>query len=146
MPSREATTHWQGDLQTGNGTVTLDSSNAGSFPVSFPSRAADAAGGLTSPEELIAAAHSACYAMSLSNGLTQGGNPPETLDVSAHVTLGRGDSGLAITSIVLTVEGTVPGIDDAAFQAAAETAKSGCIVSRALAAVPSITLEARLRP
>ena len=144
MPSRDATTHWQGDLQTGGGTVTLDSSNAGQFPVSFPSRAGEP-DGQTSPEELIAAAHSACYAMSLSNGLTQAGHPPTTLDVSAEVTLGRDDSGLLITSIALTVDATVPGVDDAAFQAAAAAAKAGCPISRALAAVPEISLSATLR-
>jgi lipoyl-dependent peroxiredoxin len=143
MPSRDATTSWQGDLQTGSGTVTLDSSNAGSFAVSFPSRAGDP-NGQTSPEELIAAAHSACYAMSLSNGLSTAGHPPQTLDVSAEVTLGRNDSGLAITGIVLTVEASVDGIDDEAFQEAAATAKAGCPVSKALAAVP-IELVARLR-
>lgn len=145
MPSRDATTHWTGDLQNGSGEVTLDSSNAGTFPVTFPSRAADTSDGKTSPEELIAAAHSACYAMSLSNGLTQAGTPPTTLDVSAEVTLGRDDSGLLITSIVLTVEAVVPGCDDAAFQAAAAKAKDGCPISRALGAVPSITLSATLR-
>jgi lipoyl-dependent peroxiredoxin len=143
MPSRDATTSWQGDLQTGSGTVTLDSSNAGSFAVSFPSRAGDP-DGQTSPEELIAAAHSACYAMSLSNGLSTAGSPPQALDVSAEVTLGRNDSGLAITSIVLTVEASVPGIGDEAFQEAAAAAKAGCPVSKALAAVP-IELVARLR-
>lgn len=144
MPSRDATTHWQGDLQTGSGTVMLDSSNAGQFPVSFPTRAGEP-DGQTSPEELIAAAHSACYAMSLSNGLTQAGHPPTTLDVSAEVTLGRDDSGLLITTIALTVDASVPGLDDDAFQAAAATAKAGCPISRALAAVPEITLSATLR-
>jgi len=146
MPSRDATTHWHGDLQTGSGTVTLDSSNAGQFPVSFPTRAGDP-DGQTSPEELIAAAHSACYAMSLSNGLAQAGTPAAELDVTAEVTLGRPEGGgLAITSVALTVEATVPGIDDAAFAEAAAVAKAGCPVSRALAAVPSITVQARLRP
>ena len=145
MPSRDATTHWQGDLKPGSGTVTLDSSNAGSFAVSFPTRAGDP-DGQTSPEELIAAAHSACYAMSLSGGLAKAGTPVEELDVTAEVTLGRPDGGgLTITSVVLTVEATVPGVDDAAFQEAATVAKAGCPVSRALAAVPSITVEARLR-
>ncbi len=145
MPSRDATTHWQGDLKTGSGTVTLDSSNAGSFDVSFPARAGDP-DGQTSPEELIAAAHSACYAMSLSNGLAEAGTPAQDLDVSAEVTLGRGDGGgLAITSIVLTVEATVPDLDAATFQEAASVAKAGCPVSKALAAVGSITVQARLR-
>lgn len=144
MPSRDATTHWHGDLQTGGGTVTLDSSNAGSFAVSFPTRAGDP-DGQTSPEELIAAAHSACYAMSLSNGLAQAGTPVESMDVSAEVTLGRPEGGLAITSIVLTVEATVPGLDQAGLEAAAAVAKVGCPVSKALAGVPSITVEATLR-
>lgn len=145
MPSRDATTHWHGDLATGSGTVTLDSSNAGSFAVSFPTRAGDP-DGQTSPEELIAAAHSACYAMNLSNALATAGTPVEELDVSVEVTLGRNDGGgLGITTIVLTVEGTVPGVDDEAFQAAALAAKESCIVTKALAGVPSITLEAKLR-
>jgi osmotically inducible protein OsmC len=134
MPSRDATTHWHGDLKTGSGTVTLDSSNAGQFPVSFPTRAGDP-NGQTSPEELIAAAHSACYAMSLSGALARAGTPVQELDVSAEVTVDRAEGGgLTITSI-----------DDAAFQEAAAAAKAGCPVSRALAAVPSITLKARLR-
>jgi osmotically inducible protein OsmC len=146
MPSRDATTHWHGDLKTGSGTVTLDSSAAGSFPVSFPTRAGDP-DGQTSPEELIAAAHSACYAMSLSNGLAEAGTPATALDVSAEVTLGRPEGGgLAITSVVLTVEGTVPGIDAAGFAEAANVAKAGCPVSRALAGVPSITVETTLLP
>jgi osmotically inducible protein OsmC len=145
MPSRDATTHWHGDLKTGSGTVTLDSSNAGQFPVSFPTRAGDP-NGQTSPEELIAAAHSACYAMSLSGALARAGTPVQELDVSAEVTVDRAEGGgLTITSIELTVEAAVDGIDDAAFQEAAAAAKAGCPVSRALAAVPSITLKARLR-
>ena len=145
MPSRDATTHWHGDLRTGSGTVTLDSSNAGQFPVSFPTRAGDP-DGQTSPEELIAAAHSACYAMSLSNGLAQAGTPAQELAVTAVVTLARPDGALAIISVALTVEATVPGIDEAALTEAAAVAKAGCPVSKALAAVPSITVQARLRP
>jgi osmotically inducible protein OsmC len=143
MPTRDATTQWQGDLQTGTGLVTLDSSNAGQFPVTFPSRAGEP-DGHTSPEELIAAAHSACYAMSLSNGLTTAGTPPTSLAVTAEVELGRNDSGLAITSITLTVDGTVEGITAEAFAAAAAEAKAGCPVSKALAGVASITVNATL--
>jgi len=143
MPVRDATTQWQGDLQTGTGLVTLDSSNAGQFPVTFPSRAGEP-DGHTSPEELIAAAHSACYAMSLSNGLSTAGTPPTSLAVSAEVELGRDDTGLAITSIKLTVDGTVPGITADAFQAAAAEAKAGCPISKALAGVASITVTATL--
>ena len=145
MPSRDATTNWHGDLQTGAGTVTLDSSSAGTFPVSFPTRSSETANGQTSPEELVAAAHSACYAMSLSRELAKAGTPAESLDVTAEVTLGRlPEGGLGLTSIVLSVEAVVPGSDDAAFQAAAAQAKVGCPISKALAAVP-ISLEARLR-
>ncbi len=144
MPSRDATTHWTGDLRTGSGNVTLDSSNAGQFPVSFPTRAGDPEG-QTSPEELIAAAHSACYAMSFTNLLKKAGTPATDLDVSAEVTVDLTDAGLVISSVRLNVEGTVPDIDDAAFQEVANAAKESCPVSRALAAVPSITLEAKLR-
>ena len=143
MPVRDATTQWQGDLQTGTGLVTLDSSNAGQFPVTFPSRAGEP-DGHTSPEELIAAGHSACYAMSLSNGLTTAGTPPTSLAVSAEVELGRDDSGLAITSIRLTVDGTVPGTTQEAFAEAAATAKAGCPISKALAGVARITVTATL--
>ena len=143
MPVRDATTQWTGDLQTGSGVTTLDSSNAGQFPVTFPTRAGEP-DGHTSPEELVAAAHSACYAMSLSNGLTQAGTPPTSLSVSAEVELGRDDTGLAITSIRLTVDGTVPGTTQEAFAEAAATAKAGCPISKALAGVASITVTATL--
>ena len=120
MPSRDATTHWTGDLRTGSGNVTLDSSNAGQFPVSFPTRAGDPEG-QTSPEELIAAAHSACYAMSLSNLLKKAGTPAHRdLDVSAEVTVDLTDAGLVISSVRLNVEGTVPDIDDAALSGGRE--------------------------
>jgi lipoyl-dependent peroxiredoxin len=143
MPVRDATTQWQGDLQTGSGVVTFDSSNAGQFPVTFPSRAGEP-DGMTSPEELVAAAHSACYAMSLANGLTQAGTPPTSLSVSAEVELGRNDTGLAITSIRLTVDGTVPGATPESFEAAAVAAKAGCPISKALAGVEDISVTATL--
>ncbi len=143
MPTRDATTQWTGDLKTGTGVVTLDSSNAGQFPVTFPSRAGEP-DGHTSPEELVAAAHSACYAMSLSNGLTLAGTPPTTLSVSAEVELGRDDAGLAIVAIRLTVDGTVPGATTESFAAAAAVAKAGCPISKALAGVPDITVTATL--
>jgi osmotically inducible protein OsmC len=142
MPSRDATTHWEGGLQTGKGDVTLDSSNAGQFPVSFPTRSGDP-NGQTSPEELIAAAHSACYAMSLSNLLEQNGHPPTSLDVSAEVTLGRVPDGLAITTIALTVRGSASGVDNAEFDKLAQTAKESCPVSKALTGT-TITLDAAL--
>jgi osmotically inducible protein OsmC len=143
MTSRDATTHWEGGLQSGKGEVTLDSSNAGQFAVSFPRRIGDAEG-QTSPEELIAAAHSACFAMSLSNLLEQAGHPPTTLDVTAEVTLGRTAEGLGISSVALTARGTALGVDAEEFGRLAQTAKESCPVSKALASVPSITLDATL--
>jgi osmotically inducible protein OsmC len=142
MPSRDATTHWEGGLQAGKGQVTLDSSNAGQFEVSFPTRAGNP-DGHTSPEELVAAAHSACYAMSLSNLLEQDGHPPATLDVSAEVTLDRTAAGFEITGIALTVRATVPGVDAGGFAGFALTAKETCPVSKALAGT-TITLDAAL--
>ena len=143
MPTRTARTAWNGTLQEGAGQVELSSSKVGTFDVNFPKRAADDAGGVTSPEELIAAAHAACFAMSLSNEIGKAGGTPQALDVSADVTLGRDDSGLAITAIKLTVRGEVEGLDADGFQQAAQAAKVGCPVSKALAAV-DITLDAAL--
>ena len=136
MPTRTATTAWSGTLQQGSGRVEMASSGIGTYEVSFPKRAADDAGGTTSPEELIAAAHSACYAMSLSNEVATGGGTPKTLDVRADVALGPDpQGGFKLTGITLTVSGEVEGLDDAGFAAAAERAKIGCPVSKALTGV-----------
>ena len=136
MPTRTAKTAWTGTLQEGSGQVDLSSSGVGTYEVSFPKRAADEAGGTTSPEELVAAAHSACYAMSLANQVSQAGGTPKSLDVQADVTLGSDPAGgLKLTGIVLTVRGEVDGMDADAFQTAAEAAKKGCPISKALAAV-----------
>jgi osmotically inducible protein OsmC len=145
MPTRSARTAWNGGLQDGSGQVELTSSGAGTFDVNFPKRAAEDAGGTTSPEELVAAAHSACYAMSLSNLLTEAGGTVQALDVSAAVTLGADQEagGFKLTGIVLTVRGEVDGLDDAAFKDAAAKAKAECPISKALAAV-DITLDAAL--
>ena len=141
MPTRSARTAWNGTLQQGSGRVELTSSGVGTYDVSFPKRAADDAGGTTSPEELIAAAHSACYAMSLSNEVAQAGGTPRTLDVQADVSLGPDPAGgFRLTGIRLTVSGEVDGLDAAGFQAAAESAKVGCPVSKALTGV-DITLD-----
>ena len=144
MTMRTATTQWQGDLQTGSGVATLDSSGSGSFPVTFPARTGEPEGH-TSPEELIAAAHSACFSMALSGGLTRAGTPPTSLTVTAEVELGRDDAGLAIVAVRLTVEGTVPGATQESFAEAAAAAKAGCPVSKALASVPDISVSATLR-
>lgn len=144
MPTRTGRTAWNGGLQDGSGQVELTSSGAGTFEVSFPKRAADDADGTTSPEELIGAAHSACYAMSLSNEIAKAGGTPVALDVSADVTLGPDPAGgFQLTAIKLTVRAEVEGLDEDAFQTAAGAAKVGCPVSKALTAVP-ITLDAAL--
>lgn len=141
MPTRTATTAWTGTLQEGSGQVALTSSGAGTFDVSFPKRSADDADGTTSPEELIAAAHSACYSMALSAEVARAGGTPKTLDVRADVSLGADPAGgFRLTGITITVSGEVEGLDAAGFEAAAQAAKVGCPVSKALAAV-DITLD-----
>ncbi|MFB7330134.1 OsmC family protein [Streptomyces adustus] len=137
--TRSAHTVWEGNLLEGNGVVTFDSSGIGQQPVSWPSRA-EKANGKTSPEELIAAAHSSCFSMALSHGLAGAGTPPTKLVTSADVTFQPGEG---ITGIHLTVEGSVPGIDNDAFVAAAEEAKKNCPVSQALTGT-TITLSAKL--
>jgi osmotically inducible protein OsmC len=145
MPTRTARTAWNGTLEQGSGQVELSSSKVGTYEVSFPKRAAEDAGGTTSPEELIAAAHSACFAMQLSANVAQAGGTPESLEVSADVSLGpdQQNGGFRITGIRLTVRGEVPGLDAAGFEKAAQEAKAGCPVSKALAGV-DITLDAAL--
>ena len=137
--TRTARTAWEGNLVHGKGTVTMASSGIGQFPVSWPARSEEP-NGLTSPEELIAGAHSACFSMALAHGLTQAGTPPKTLDTQADVTF---QPGTGITGIHLTVTGDVPGLDADAFEKAAADAKANCPVSQALKAVP-ITLDAAL--
>jgi osmotically inducible protein OsmC len=136
---RTAEAHWEGSLMEGQGEVELVSSGVGSFEVSWPSRA-EQANGKTSPEELIAAAHSTCFSMALSHGLAGAGTPPTTIDTRADVTF---QPGTGITGIKLTVTGVVPGIDADAFEAAAQDAKKNCPVSQALTGT-TITLEASL--
>ena len=138
---RTMSTTWHGTLMEGSGTIHAAGSGAfGALPVSWPSRAEEP-DGRTSPEELIAAAHSAGFSMALSAGLARAGTPAERLDTSATVTFVPGEG---ITRVALSVRGTVPGIEAAAFVAAAEGAKAGCPVSKALAGVPEITLDAAL--
>lgn len=144
MPTRTAQTAWTGTLQDGGGSVALVSSGLANFDVSFPTRAADDAGGWTSPEELIAAAHSACYAMALSAEIAGAGGTPVDLDVRADVGLGPDPAGgFHLTGITLTVRGRVDGLDEAGFIAAAQRAKEGCPVSKALTGV-KIELDAAL--
>jgi osmotically inducible protein OsmC len=138
---RTAEVTWHGSLMEGSGTIDRVGSGAfGPLDVTWASRAEDPAG-RTSPEELIAAAHASCYSMALSHGLAQAGTPPDRLSTSATVTF---VPGTGITKIALTVRAAVPGLDADAFLAQAEEAKANCPVSKALASVPEITLDAAL--
>jgi lipoyl-dependent peroxiredoxin len=134
MPTRSARTTWTGGLQDGTGTVSLVSSGVGSYEVSFPKRAAENADGTTSPEELIAAAHTACFAMQFSALLGAAGGSSQSLDVTADVSLGPDPAGgFRITGIVLTVSGSAQGVSADQFAKIAQDAKSSCPVSKALA-------------
>jgi osmotically inducible protein OsmC len=137
--TRTASAHWEGSLMEGRGEVSLDSSNAGSFGVTWAARSAEP-NGVTSPEELIAAAHSTCFSMALSHALAQAGNPPATVDTTAEVDF---KPGTGITGIRLKVRAAVPGVTAEQFAEFAGQAKENCPVSQALKAVP-ISLEAEL--
>jgi lipoyl-dependent peroxiredoxin len=137
--TRTANAHWEGTLKEGKGTVSLDSSGIGSYDVSWPARTEEP-NGVTSPEELIAAAHSTCYSMSLSNVLTKAGHTVETIDTRADVTFQPGEG---ITGSHLTTRASVPGISAEEFATFAEEAKTACPVSGALSGT-TITLEATL--
>jgi len=139
---RRAEVRWHGSLLEGSGTIDSTTSGAiGGLGVTWKARSEDEHGGLTSPEELIAAAHAACLSMALSGGLARADTPADELRTSATVTFQPGEG---ITRIALTVEGSVPGIDGVAFEEAALAAKENCPVSKALAGVPEVTLEAWL--
>lgn len=141
---RSAHTTWEGDLRSGSGHFDLESSGAISDEeVTFASRF-EQPGGKTSPEELIAAAHATCLSMALANGLAQEGYAPKKLETDAQVTLDNAGGGFQITKIHLTVRGEVDGLEEEGFQQAAEQAKENCPVSKALAAVPDISLDAAL--
>lgn len=141
---RRAEASWSGPLSTGSGSVTAVSSAAFSdLPVSWAART-EAAGGKTSPEELVAAAHAACFAMALSGALVRAGTPPERLDVAAEVTFDKLEPGWRVVSSALTVRGRVPGISVADFNAAAEQTKTGCPISQALIGNVALSVEATL--
>jgi osmotically inducible protein OsmC len=141
---RRAEVVWKGDLTSGSGEIV--SSGSGALPslnVNWTSRTEES-GGSTSPEELIAAAHASCFSMALSHGLAQAGHAPDQLDVSAVVTFEQVEGGWKIATSELEVQGTVPGMDEAAFREAAEQAKDGCPVSGALKGNVEMTVKARL--
>ena len=141
---RRAEAAWSGDLASGSGTVSAVSSKVFTdLPVSWAART-EAPGGKTSPEELVAAAHAACFSMALSAALGRAGTPPERLDVSAEVTFDKLDAGWRVVSSALTVRGRVPGCDAAAFKSAAEGARDGCPISVALTGNVQLSVEATL--
>lgn len=142
--TRRATVVWEGDLMKGGGRVTAATS--GIFrdeAVTWASRTEDA-GGRTSPEELLAAAHASCFSMALSMALAKGGHPPTRLEVAAAVTFDKAGEGFRVTKSELEVRGTVPGIEAAAFEQAAEGAKDGCPISQALKGNVAMSVKASL--
>ncbi|HEY2564320.1 MAG TPA: OsmC family protein [Acidimicrobiales bacterium] len=141
MPAK-GTAEWKGDVPTGTGTFTAGDTITGDY--TYKSRFEDGPG--SNPEQLIAAAHAACFSMALSNILAQAGTPPDSVRTEATVTLRPVDGAPTITNIALVTVGQVPGLDEDAFVEHAREAKAGCPVSRALAGVPEITLEASLAP
>lgn len=142
MTTNTATAQWQGDLKSGTGEFELGQ-KAFKGAYSFKSRFEGAPG--TNPEELIAAAHAACFSMAFSNELDKAGFKPNSVHTEAKVTLGKDETGFGITDITLTVDGDVPGISESKFLEIGEAAKKGCPISKALASVPTITLVATLK-
>ena len=137
MPTRTARTAWNGGLQDGSGQVELTSSKAGTFDVDFPKRSSESPQGQTSPEELIAAAHAACFAMSLSNEIATAGGTPHGIEVNAEVDLGPDPKagGFILTAIRLKASIEADGLHDDGFRGAVDAAEAGCPVSKALAAI-----------
>jgi osmotically inducible protein OsmC len=143
MPKRKADARWEGAIKDGGGTVKLGS---GAFegPYTFKSRFEEGEHPQTNPEELIGAAHAGCFSMALSGILTEAGTPPDSIETTAEVEVRMSGGEPSITRIVLTTRGKVPGVDEAAFKEAAEGAKAGCPVSKALGGVETIELDATL--
>jgi len=143
VPTRNATAVWEGGLQTGKGTFSGQMGALGGN-YSFPSRFGDGAGGQTSPEELIAAAHASCIAMALSAGLEKAGTPPTRVEARAACTIEKVGDGFRVTRMALTIRGAVPGVSAEQFVQAAEAAKVGCPISNALNPSIQVTLDAKL--
>ena len=139
MATRRAEAVWEGGLSDGHGTAELESGVAGSLDVNW--RARTEGGAETSPEELLAAAHAACFSMALSHTLEEAGNPPEKLSVAAAVSFEPVEGGFGVTTSKLRVRGTVPGVDEDAFREAASAAAEGCPISQALAGNVEISVE-----
>lgn len=141
---RRAEATWSGDLTSGSGAVSAVSSGAfAQLPVTWAART-ETSDGKTSPEELVAAAHAACFSMALSGGLAKAGHPPDRLEVAAEVTFDKADAGWGVKSSALTVRGRVPGMSEEEFRKAAEAAKDGCPISRALRGNVELSVDASL--
>jgi osmotically inducible protein OsmC len=142
---RRADASWSGDLASGKGKVSAGSSGVfNQLDVSWARRSEADANGVTSPEELLAAAHASCFAMALSAGLGRAGTPPESLNVTANVTFDRVGDGFKVVSSALRVRGKVPNMDEVGFQKAAEAAKDGCPISQALKGNVELSVDAAL--
>lgn len=142
--TRSAITLWQGDLASGSGDVSsVTSDQLRSLPVSWPARTEDPQG-RTSPEELLAAAHAACFSMAFSSRLAKAGHPPERLEVRSDVSFSKGDDGWRVSRSHLTVNARIPGIDEETFQQAAESARDGCPISQALKGNVELSVQATL--
>jgi osmotically inducible protein OsmC len=141
MPTRSAKADWQGEFKSGGGSVSTETGVLDS-PYNFSGRFESGTG--TNPEELLAAAHASCYAMALSGGLARAGTPPEHLAVSAEITFDKVGDAWTVVSSALTVRGRVPGADDAGFRQAAEAARDGCPISRALIGNVTLSVDASL--
>ncbi len=141
---RRAEAFWQGDLNNGSGEVGTTTSPAFSaLPVTWKARTEEA-GGLTSPEELLAAAHASCFSMAASNNLAKAGFPPERMDVSVEITADKREAGWTVLSSRITVRGRVPGVDEQTFRQQVEAAKDGCPISRALKGNVEMSVDATL--
>ncbi len=144
VAQRTASITWEGDIEQGGGTVSMESSGAGGeLPISLATRT-ESPEGQTSPEELLAASHAGCYAMALSLTLSEGGTPPERLDATAVATFDEAGEGFAVTSVDLSVRGRVPDLDQAGFEEAARQAERVCTISNAIRGNVQINLEATL--
>jgi len=145
MPEKKASIHWEGAGKAGQGQISTETGALNKYPYGFASRFGEDRKG-TNPEEILGAAHAACFTMAFSFAADKAGVATKSIDTTASVRLSKDGDGFVIDRIALTLEAEVPGLDDAAFQKLAADAKANCPLSKALASVPEITLSARLRP
>lgn len=144
MNEKNASVHWEGAGKTGQGQISVETGALKNYPYGFGSRFEDDRQG-TNPEEIVGAAHAACFTMAFAFACEKAGTPTQSVDTKAAVRLAKDGDGFKIDRIALTLEASVPGIDDAKFQEIAKAAKAGCPLSKALTGVPEITLQATLK-